>query len=200
MSPPHTARDTSSKPLSEKLLLVSEGCSQDLSFQTQKHFSPLVYWGWLLSISLPDSKAMPAPESYWWDGGTKEMGNEPCVQGGDRCPLQGSNRAPNNFSGSQTSSRAACHRGRNSLAELQFLLSQTPLHSRASGLISVPVLLFSSAPLISRSPTHRCLLLPSEATACAVVTASWKAQAKPLKSPLLKINRCCFQFLKTTWD
>lgn len=70
-----------------------------------------------------------------------------------------------------------CHRGRNSLQKLPFLLSQTPLHARASGLVSVPVLVSSSAPLISRSPSHRCLLLPCKATACAVVTAGWKAQA-----------------------
>lgn len=155
LSPPHTARDTSSKPLSEKLLLVSEGFSQDLSFQTQKHFSPLVYWGWLLSISLPDSKAMPATESYWWDGGTKEMWNEPCVQGGDRCPLQGSNRAPDNFSGSQTSSRAAMPQGKK-------LLGRTPvspqpdtlaLQSLRAHLCSCPHVLLSATYLqVPNSP------------------------------------------------
>jgi len=47
-----------------------------------------------------------------------------------------------------------CHKGRNFLQKLQFLLSQTPFHSRPAGLVSVPVLITSSAPLISRFPSH----------------------------------------------
>lgn len=81
-SPPRAAGEASRKPLCGKLLLVSEGFRQGLIFQTQEHLSPPVHWGWLLSFSLPDSKAIPAQKLWgrWWHNG--EQGNEPCVQGG----------------------------------------------------------------------------------------------------------------------
>lgn len=142
-----------------------------------------------------------APKSYQWDSSTRRRGgmNPACRAWTDvLCKVvtepQTIFQAPRQAPGQE------CHRGRNCLQELQFFLSQTPLHSRASGLVSMPVLVCSSAPLTSRSPSRWCLLLLSKATARVVVTAGWEAHAKSLKSPPLKINRCCFRFLKTTWD
>lgn len=73
---------------------------------------------------------------------------------GDTRPLQEVTEPQTFLQAPRQAPGQRCHRGRISLRRIQFVLSQTPLHSKASGLISVPVLMSSSVPLISRAPSH----------------------------------------------